>query len=264
MTKKHSLTVFVNGGPNGAGAALTYKLFLKNGFKAAEAPGLADVIVFTGGADVSPTLYGQPAHSKTNISPLRDRYDTGIFLMNPGVLKVGICRGGQFLNVMSGGSMIQHINGAYHLGSHSIYTTRKGSESIITGVTSTHHQMMLPSNSTRREILCTAYRGDKKHALGPMTLCTSPSEKELPIQMNPTRAGFFGSYKQADFDPRRDDLEGVYYPDTGSLCIQGHPEYPEASTGFKEWFFSMVFEKHDENQAFLDEKIEHLEFNRAI
>ena len=50
----------------------------------------------------------------------------------------GICRGGQFLNVMNGGSMHQHIEG--HTQSH--YITLYSGREIP--VSSTHHQMMIP------------------------------------------------------------------------------------------------------------------------
>ena len=56
----------------------------------------ADLIQFTGGADISPELYGEPRHPKTYPNPLRDRKEELEF--RKWVDKkpmVGICRGAQ-------------------------------------------------------------------------------------------------------------------------------------------------------------------------
>jgi len=68
-------------------------------------------ILFDGGADVSPELYGQVPHPRTSIYPYRDSVELFIFrhyLYTP-VKYVGICRGHQFLNVMAGGILIQDL-----------------------------------------------------------------------------------------------------------------------------------------------------------
>lgn len=72
-----------------------------------------DLVCFTGGVDVSPELYCQPHQGAYGCNPHRDLVEVGQFLkyMYKGVPMVGICRGAQFLNVMFGGSLIQHIPG---------------------------------------------------------------------------------------------------------------------------------------------------------
>ncbi len=71
-----------------------------------------DGIIFSGGADVDPTLYGQDAHPETDRPfPLRD---DGEFALLRAALErdmptLGICRGSQVLNVALGGDLVQHL-----------------------------------------------------------------------------------------------------------------------------------------------------------
>lgn len=69
-----------------------------------------DLVCFTGGADVSPSLYGEENIS-SHCDPARDVYEQSVYeaYLSAGTPMVGICRGGQFLNVMNGGKMIQDL-----------------------------------------------------------------------------------------------------------------------------------------------------------
>ena len=75
--------------------------------------GLAGII-FTGGTDVDPGLYGEPARQETD-PPSKRRDETELYLFelaeqsNKPVL--AICRGLQLLNVYKGGSLVQHLEG---------------------------------------------------------------------------------------------------------------------------------------------------------
>lgn len=73
----------------------------------------ADLIVFTGGSDVSPSLYYQTKEPLTYTDPIRDEFEKSLFVNAylKGKNIVGICRGLQFINVIMGGSLIQHIEG---------------------------------------------------------------------------------------------------------------------------------------------------------
>lgn len=100
----------------------------------------ADVVLFTGGEDVDPSLYGVKKHKATSSNLNRDLEEKAIFeKVKPNQLCLGICRGSQFLCVMNGGILVQHCIG------HAIGTTH-----IITNgeekyhITSTHHQMQYP------------------------------------------------------------------------------------------------------------------------
>ena len=120
-------------------------MFGSRGWDFAYNVGAADLVCFTGGPDVSPTLYDHPCHSTTFCSEERDKQEIAIFeaAMGKDTPMVGICRGGQFLNVMNGGKMYQDVTG--HTTSHymSVGNFESPDENIF--VTSTHHQMMMPS-----------------------------------------------------------------------------------------------------------------------
>ena len=69
-----------------------------------------DLVCFTGGSDVSPYLYGEENVS-SYCDPKRDEYEKELYdhFLSLGVPMVGICRGGQLLNVLNGGRMIQDL-----------------------------------------------------------------------------------------------------------------------------------------------------------
>lgn len=104
----------------------------------------ADLVQFTGGADVTPALYHEENIASDN-SDSRDLMEIGVFgvALAAGVPMAGICRGGQFLNVMCGGKMHQHVDGHATGKMHGIITT----DGDVISVTSTHHQMMIPSDN---------------------------------------------------------------------------------------------------------------------
>jgi putative glutamine amidotransferase len=71
-----------------------------------------DAIVFSGGADVDPALYGADAHPETDIP--QARRDAGeIALMRAALERdvpmLAVCRGVQLLNVARGGDLVQHL-----------------------------------------------------------------------------------------------------------------------------------------------------------
>jgi putative glutamine amidotransferase len=73
---------------------------------------LCDGILFTGGPDVDPILYGeQPIPGQGWIEPMRDEFEfelAKISLAGPKPV-LGICRGLQTLNAAAGGTLIQDI-----------------------------------------------------------------------------------------------------------------------------------------------------------
>jgi putative glutamine amidotransferase len=73
---------------------------------------LIDGLVLTGGADIDPAFYGQPAHAETvDTVPERDEFE--IALVNAAIERdlpvLGICRGMQLINVARGGTLRQHL-----------------------------------------------------------------------------------------------------------------------------------------------------------
>lgn len=163
----------------------------------------ANVILFTGGADVSPALYGEQRHARTSCNPPRDAVEAALFwgAVSSQVVKprafIGICRGGQFLNVMNGGRLYQHVEN--HTRDHFV---KDLASKTVHMCSSTHHQMFRPA----------------EHAKVLAVACSDKGE----IQSGTPKETYNSRYSAAkDYD-----FEAVWYPSTGSLCFQPHPEYP--------------------------------------
>lgn len=73
-------------------------------------------LLLTGGADLDPARYGRPNHGSVNIEPERDALEADAYAAATarGVPILGICRGFQAINVFSGGTLLQHVDG--HIG----------------------------------------------------------------------------------------------------------------------------------------------------
>jgi anthranilate/para-aminobenzoate synthase component II len=169
----------------------------------------AQLAVFTGGADVSPKLYGAEKHPFTGVDARRDIMEKTLYeaLLARKVPMVGICRGAQFLNVMSGGAMYQHVES--HTRAHYIIDQVTG-ETVY--VSSTHHQMMKP--------------------FGIFHLIATSNN-------NGNREWFEGSVFKRDVADQ--DIEVVFYPNTKCLCFQPHPEFDGAEyEGMKAYFRSLL------------------------
>ncbi|WP_354643450.1 gamma-glutamyl-gamma-aminobutyrate hydrolase family protein [Kitasatospora camelliae] len=79
---------------------------------AEEAISRLDGLVISGGEDVDPALYGEAPHPRTAATaPERDAWEAGLLraAVAVGMPVLGICRGMQLLNVVHGGSLIQHL-----------------------------------------------------------------------------------------------------------------------------------------------------------
>ena len=182
-------------------------MFLQYGWKIAFSIDEADLVQFTGGADVSPSLYGEVCHPRTSCSVYRDDHEEQVYkdTLKRGVPMAGICRGGQFLNVMNGGKMYQDVN------KHAIQGTHEAID-VITGgtigVSSTHHQMMRPATSG--EVLAIA------------NLATYKEYMNESHERGRRRGNL------------EDDVEVVLYGDTKSLCFQPHPEFVVESDEYRE------------------------------
>jgi len=71
-----------------------------------------DGILMTGGCDVDPARYGQPAVATTQApDTMRDSFETGLLdlCIERSMPTVGVCRGMQMMNVHLGGSLKQHV-----------------------------------------------------------------------------------------------------------------------------------------------------------
>jgi putative glutamine amidotransferase len=71
-----------------------------------------DGILFSGGSDIDPDLYGQTAHAETvGIRPERDRGELALLTaaLARDLPVLAVCRGSQVLNVARGGDLTQHL-----------------------------------------------------------------------------------------------------------------------------------------------------------
>jgi len=188
---------------NGGGAY--ERMFRMYGWEVVDDIYDADLIQFTGGADVTPGLYGELPHPATSYSRARDNHEMKIFHIarEVGVPMAGICRGGQFLNVMNGGKMYQDVDRHAISGTHTATDVRSGSD---IEVSSTHHQMMRPHKTG--EVLCIAHRATfKEHMV-----------KDHVAKVDGTE---------------ENDVEVVLYKDNKCLCFQPHPEFVSRNPAYK-------------------------------
>lgn len=172
-------------------------------------PNLYDGVIFTGGADISPYLYGQGLHPRTHPDYSRDLREMAILRAIPRWKpKIGICRGGQLLNVYSGGDMIQDVD-HHGSGSHKVKCLMTGSEYEVSTL---HHQAMNPS--TDGWVLAVASESTKRATYHDVEYIDNKTQKDH-------------------------DIEAVYYDHTKSYCFQGHPEYNYAPDSAKLFFAQM-------------------------
>lgn len=192
-----------------------YKLLKSCGISHAASLKEADVSLFVGGADLNPFLYDEAALPGTRYDDKRDKDDLEAWRASKGKFKIGICRGGQFLNVMNGGRLWQDVDN--HTRHHDIVDSFTGE--VIPQVSSTHHQQFRPAYeaiviATARETTFKASAGQR------WTL----SNNGTPLD-----------------DYYKVDHEVLFYPRSRSLCFQPHPEYEGELTTAK--YFREVLAK---------------------
>jgi putative glutamine amidotransferase len=72
-----------------------------------------DGVLFSGGVDVHPRHYGRQVEAALSLDEERDAFELpfGRAALESGLPVLGICRGFQLLNVLAGGTLIQHFDG---------------------------------------------------------------------------------------------------------------------------------------------------------
>ena len=192
-------------------------LFQENGYEVVSDEHEADLICFTGGEDVDPHLYGEPRHRTTYPNMLRDVNEQRLYRMAIASNKpmVGICRGGQFLNVMCGGGMFQDVSKHAIRGTHTLYDLLDGD---ILQVTSTHHQMMKPGKDAL--VVAVAKEGGTR---------TVFSQEHNAFSIEQSEEG------------KHVDYEVICYEEAACLCFQPHPEFMgHEFKPMKEYFFRCI------------------------
>lgn len=78
-----------------------------------DALGTMDGLLLSGGADIDPRLYRRPVQGALDIERERDKLEAAAWAaaQEREVPVLGICRGLQAINVFSGGSLLQHVEG---------------------------------------------------------------------------------------------------------------------------------------------------------
>jgi putative glutamine amidotransferase len=77
----------------------------------ASVAGRLDGLLGPGGADVDPSIYGEPNTHALNTNPLRDRFEADFsrVALDADLFAFGICRSHQLWNAAAGGSLIQDV-----------------------------------------------------------------------------------------------------------------------------------------------------------
>jgi anthranilate/para-aminobenzoate synthase component II len=166
------------------------------------------LVLFTGGEDVDPSLYNHTSPNglcRSNLT--RDMYEAEVFnlALSNNIRMAGICRGLQFLNVMNGGSMLHHLHN--HSGGYHNMVVANGD---IINVNSLHHQMVVPPKGSivlgwSKRKLSNKYFGDKDEEI----VWTGP------------------------------EIESVYYPKTGCVGVQYHPEIMKPNDEAHKFFWNL-------------------------
>lgn len=166
-----------------------------------------DVILYLGGTDVNPSLYGEKPLTTTQrphlIRDAKEIYDYNMGL-EWSAINIGICRGAQFLNVMNGGKLWQHVTD--HQGNHPVEL--KGPDKYqgyVQTLSSDHHQLIIPPRN-----------GNEKHNPYVITATSNVKPKH-----------WFNNSKERNIP--RVEIEGIWFPNTNSLGVQWHPQWDTAS-----------------------------------
>ena len=203
------------------------------GYKVIRKLGMLDInpeevalAVFSGGEDVEPCLYGgQDPRNICYTNIRRDYFEQRIFnhCRKHAIKMTGICRGFQFLNVMSGGKMYQHLN--YHGQFHPAYFSWKKENYAVS---STHHQMVyLPEDAI--PIIWSSARRSNIY-IGPTGEFATPPEKEI-------EAAIFPSTK----------IVGVqFHPEMMLPTAPGYAAYIELMTDYLSLGFEDFLAKYSE------------------
>ena len=168
----------------------------------------ADIICWTGGEDISPSIYKHRRNLRTWPNKGRDERELDLYKLLKDRPKLGICRGAQLINALNGGSMYQHVEG-HARGTHEVEDIH-GKTHVVSSV---HHQMMVPAPNA---VLLAWTKQKGRHAW---------------IQDDQTpklRA-------KDEIDP-----EVLWIKEDKALLFQGHPEFgPKRCT---DYFFNLVEE----------------------
>lgn len=184
-----------------------------------------DVVLFTGGEDVYPKLYGQEKGKHTVCNAFRDEqeYDAFEYANKFKKKMLGICRGSQFLCVCAQGELVQHMQHPRH---HDIHTW----DGKVMQCVSTHHQMQFPYRLPASEYRIIAW-----------------ADKLSDYYYNGDDQPVHYQGKILNLVDRFAEPEIVHYTSIDALAIQSHPEMMSNTSPFvkycSELFWKFMNEK---------------------
>lgn len=158
----------------------------------------ANLVMFTGGADINPMFYGEQRHPFTHCNPSRDEHEFEEFKVakHMGLPMIGICRGAQLLCAMAGGKLVQHQE---NNGSHAVKT-----HGYSFATSSCHHQAQFPWHLPHNDWTLLGWtEGLSKYH-------EDADRKEMVTNLGPA----FGV-----------EVEDAYYRKLKALAVQCHPEW---------------------------------------
>jgi len=163
-----------------------------------------DAILFTGGEDLTPSLYGELDIASYGHGVMRDSWELEWYrwaLVNK-VPMVGICRGMQLFTALTGGKLIQHVTG-HSSGIHRAVIVEDGREVMVNSI---HHQMCVPKEGTY-ELLA--------YAPGLSSKYTASSKVKDEFEKHFKFKSGADVYKEP---------EALWFPEIRALGVQFHPE----------------------------------------
>lgn len=176
------------------------------------------LVCFTGGSDVSPSLY-RHRNLGSYCDMGRDNREEEIFQIaaSYNLPMTGICRGSQFLNVMLGGTMVQDLRRSHGGHRHQCETL----DGRKMEVTSSHHQMSV---------------------LGPGGILLGWAEKRL----DPADLVYDGELPKSVYDPLQPErvriTEAFSYPERKVFAVQHHPEWQRPEEEAYQWTLQKIRE----------------------
>ena len=167
------------------------------------------LILFTGGEDITPEWYGDKSPLRMCYNNIqRDKMELYVLSLarKHNVRCIGICRGVQFLNVLSDGKMYHDVNN--HAGKHHNVITSSGE---VIRVNSLHHQMIIPAKDSyviawADERMSTRYYGEDDR------LVDGPGKEP----------------------------EAALFPEMESAGVQWHPELLPVLSRGRGWFYGLA------------------------
>lgn len=172
-----------------------------------------DILLYTGGADVSPSLYGEKPLMSTSCDTGQDTIDAYFYhkAVEQNKMIVGICRGAQFINVLNGGRLWQDVSRhALRGGKKHEATDVESGRAIM--VSSLHHQECILA----------------KDGIPLLTAKEAAYKRTEKVTW------------QRRMNPSAQDMEAFWYPKTFCLGFQPHPEIDSLGSPGRNLFFQYI------------------------